>query len=346
MLILKIVGVIALLVVAAVVAGVIWLWRAAVREAAAATPYPPARISLEREEHPVWRNESQVMKYAADFRAAGFEEIGVFTIPEMGALHLLAFVHLAERFYACIYDHKKLAPSFDICGEFADRTELTGCNTAVGESIDKRPGDIKLHMPNESVKTVFNALREYPKAAERLPVTREGFAETFKREYARTMNWSMSKGGISREEIRRQAQQDKRPVTDEQLEEVYKEMRASYVEQLQKGCIAQYLDEAKLPIVEWERIQHRTLAVPETLTLEEIAELFETTGCLDEEQRHALTKVETSYGENGLDLLKRIIAGNVGALGLKEIAQISEPVRAAIVLLPDDDAPWVVKAAA
>jgi len=345
MLILKIVGVIALLVVAVVVIAVIWFWRA-VRRAAATQGCPPARISLEPEEHPVWRNEGRVMGYAAELRSAGFEEIGVFTIPELGAMHVLAFVHLAERFYACIYDHSQGAPWFDIYGEFADQTELTGSNTAVGDTLDKRPGDTKLSMPNQSVKTIFNALLEHPRAAGRLTVTREGFADTFKRQYARGMNWRMSKGGVSREEIRRQAQQDNRSFTDEQLEEAYKELRASYVEQLQKGCIAQYLDEAKLPIIEWEQIQHRTLAVPETLTLEEIVALFETTAGLDEEQRHALTKIEAAYGENGLDLLKRIIAGNVGALGLKEIAQISEPVRAAIVLLPDDDAPWVVKAAA
>ena len=74
-------------------------------------------------------------------------------------------------------------------------------------------------------------------------------------------------------------------------------------------------------------------------------ELFETTGCLDEEQRHALTKVETAYGEDGLHLLKRIMAGNIGALGLKEIAQISEPVRAVIVLLPDTHASSLLKVA-
>src|SRR5687767_7148423 len=136
MLILKIIGVIALLVVAAVVGGVIWFWRAVAR-AAAAQPYPPARVSLEPEEHPAWRNKSQVMKYAAEFRAAGFEEVGVFTIPEMGALHLLAFVHLAERFYACIYDHKQVAPWFDIYAEFGDQTELTGTNTAIGDAMDK-----------------------------------------------------------------------------------------------------------------------------------------------------------------------------------------------------------------
>ena len=242
---LKIIGVIALVVVAAVVAGAVWFWRA-VRAAAATEPYPPARVSLEPEEHPTWRHESQVMKYAAELRAAGFEQIGVFTIPEMGALHLLAFVHLAEKFYACIYDHKQVV-WFDIFGEFIDQTGLTGTNTAIGDAMDKRPGEIQLSMPHESVKMVFDALREHPRAAERLRVTREGFTETFKRQYARGMNWRMSKGGTSREEIRRQAQEDKRSLTDEQLEEVYKEIRATYVEQLQKGCIAQYLDEAKLP---------------------------------------------------------------------------------------------------
>src|SRR5687768_12723649 len=177
MLILKIIGVIVLLVAAVVVGGVIWFWRA-VKRGLANPPAPPCRVTLEPEEHPAWRNESQVMKYAAELREAGFEQIGVFTIPEMGALHLVAFVHVVERFYACVYDHKEVAPWFDICAEFADQTELTGTNTAIGDAIDKRPGDIKLSMPHESVKTVFNALREHSKAAERLPVTREGFSET------------------------------------------------------------------------------------------------------------------------------------------------------------------------
>ena len=343
MLILKIIGVVVLVAAAVIVAGVIWFWRA-VRQTAN-PPCPPCRVTLEPEEHPTWRNESQVMKYAAEFRAAGFEEVGVFTIPEMGGLHLMAFVHLAERFYACIYDHKATPPWFDICAEFADQSGLTGSNTALGDAVDRRPGDIKISMPQESVKAVFKALREHPTAAQRVAVTREAFAETFKREYARSMNWTMRKGGVSREEIRRQAREDKQSLTDEQLEEAYKSLRASYVEQLQKACIAQYLDEAKTPLLDWERVQHRTLAVPETLTLEEIAELFEMSGCLDEEQRHALTKVEVTHGEGGLEILERIMAGNVGALGLKKVAEISEPVRASIVLLPDPERSPLLKVA-
>lgn len=345
MLILKIIGVVALIVVAIVVVGVIWFWRAVVKEAAT-PPFPPCRVNLEPEEHPTWRNEGQIMKYAAEFRAAGFEQVGVFTIPEMGGLHLLAFVHAAERFYACIYDHQQVPPWFDIFAEFADQTELTGSNTQLGDTMDRRPGDIKVAMKDSSVKEVFNALREHPKAAERLAVARESFAETFKRQYARSMNWTMRKGGVSREEIRRQMQQDKQELTDEQFEEVCKEVRASYVQQLQQGCIAQYLDESKIPLVDWERMQHRAFAVPETLDSKELVELIDTTGYLDEEQRHALSKMEVTTGTDAIETIQKIITQNVGGLGLQRIAEISEPVRAWIVLLPDPNAPAPAKLAA
>src|SRR5688572_12895818 len=105
MLILKIIGIVALVVVAIVVVGVLWFWRQ-LRAAAKddAIPYPACRINLEPEAQPAWRSEGQIKKYAAEFCALGFEEIGAFSIPEMGGLQLLAFVHPTERFYGVIYD--------------------------------------------------------------------------------------------------------------------------------------------------------------------------------------------------------------------------------------------------
>lgn len=333
MLILKIIGIIALIVVAVVVLGAIWFWRMVVK-GADTKPYPPCRISLTPEETPAWHHEGQVNKVAAELRAAGFADEGIFTVPETG-LHVMGFVNVPERFYACIYDWKELGAIFDICTELPNNAELTGTNSTMGASMDTRPEDIKLGMAKASVKEVLDALRAHPRAAERLPVAKGGFVGTFEQQYARSMNWTMKKGGISREEIRRQAEKDNVKVTEEQLDEMYKEMRASYVEQLLKGCVAQYLDESKVPALEWERIQHRTIAVPETLTREEIVELIETEGCLDEEQERALKKLQVSQGENGVQIVRNIIAGNIAALGLKEMGEIQEPVHAVIVSFPD-----------
>ena len=102
--------------------------------------------------------------------------------------------------------------------------------------------------------------------------------------------------------------------------------------------MAQYLDEQNLVAAEWERIQDRTFAIPETLELKEVVEVISTAMCLDDEQRHALEKVQTAFGETALNVAERILNANVGALGLRKLGEVKEPVPAVILLAPENNA--------
>lgn len=336
MLILKIIGWVALVVVAIVVAGGVWFWRQLKAAAKAeAMLFPPARVNLEPEENPAWRNEKQVLKLAAEFRALGFEQIGVFSLPEVGGTYLMGFVHVAERFYGCVYDYTVTAPTFDFFAELGNDQDLTGSNSTIGAHLDQRPGEMKVRLKDGSVAAVWDAVRAHEKAPGRREVARDGFVETFKKQYARSMAWSLRQGGPSKESMRRQTQLEKMEITDEELEEAYQDSRRGYRQQLQQACIAEYLDQNKIQLVEWERIHHRAFAIPETLTLKEVVEMIELTGYLDDEQEHALKKLESSFSETGIDLAKKIINQNIGGMGLKQIGEVSEPVPAWILLLPD-----------
>src|SRR5688572_4898918 len=347
MLILKIIGWVALAVVAFVVLAGLWFWRQLKAAAKADTmPFPPARVNLEPEENPAWRNEKEVLKLAADFRALGFEQTGVFSIPEIGGTYLVGLVHVTERFYGCVYDYAVTAPTFDFFAELGNDEDLTGTNSTIGAHLDQRPGELKVRVKDGSVAEVWDAVRAHARAPGRLEVARDGFVETFKKGYARSMAWSLRQGGPSKESMRRQAQLDKIELTDEELEEAYQDSRRGYRQQLQKACIAEYLDQNKIQLVEWERIHHRAFAIPETLSLKEVVETIELTGYLDEEQEHALKKVEGSFSESGIDLAKKIITQNVGGMGLKQLGEVSEPVPAWILLLPDANEREAFKVAA
>ncbi len=335
-LLLKIIGIVALVIVVLVILGVLWLWRtfkAMIKSQADA--HPPCRVTLEPEDNPLWRSERTILDLASEFRAAGFEQIGVFTIPEMSNLQFLAFVHITEKFYGCLYDHQKLEPTFEIIADFADDSGLAGTSTTLGAELEQRPGCVTIRKDGASVVEIFEAVRQHPKAAERLPLTREGFVENFKKGYAISMNWRLKKGGVSKEEIKRQAARDGQKITDEQVDEVYVEMREGYVCQLKQGCLAQYLDEQKMVASEWERVQDRTFAIPETLDVKEVIEAIEEAMTLDEEQRHVLEKVRTAFGENAVHVVERILSENIGALGLRKLAEVKEPVPAFIMLAPD-----------
>jgi hypothetical protein len=338
---LKIIGII---VVVVIIGGILLLRMVMkfVKGAVDAMPTcPPCRVSLEPEAEPQWLKPEVVQKYAAQFREQGFQDVGAFSVPELGGLQLLAFVHPGERLYGAVYEHKKLPHTFDIVCGYPDESGITGTNTKIGETLDPRPGQVTLRLDQADVATVFRAVLDKAGPAERNPVAVGDFVSHFKRAYVRGMNWRMKKGGSSREEIRRQAAAQGNEVTDEQVDAVYESLRSAYVTELRAGCLAQFLDEQQLKASEWEFIQNRVAAIPETLTVKEVIEVIQDYASLDNEQEHQLQQITTSFGETAVDVVQRIVQQNIATLKLKVLGETQEPVRALVVQFPhaEDEAP-------
>ena len=346
---LKILLVIVLVVLAVLALGVWWLirkFKSAIKLALDAKALqPPCRLNPEPEPNPQWRRPEQIQQFAEDFVAHGFTPLGAFTIPETGGLQLAAFVHEAERLYGVAYDHEKLPPNIDIVCRYEDGTDLTGTNTTFGDALERPPGSPAIRLNGGGVREVLAAVQQHPATAPRIPVKGEEFAARFKAAYAKEMNWRLKRGGVSREEIRRQAAKDGTKLTDEQFEEAYQEQRANYLAELQAGCIAQYLDEQKPAPAEWEEIQPRVFAVPETLTEGEVRAALQENCQLDEEQTHRLEQIKLTFGQTALDFMRQVVEENRGALGLKRLGAVQEPVPAEIFLVeaadgdagPDDE---------
>jgi hypothetical protein len=331
--ILIVVGVIGLLAVVAV-AWFIRTIRWAIKAEMDCPGCPPCRVNPEPESNPQWRNSTVIRRYAEEFESLGFKEVGAFSLPELSGLLILAFVHPTEHLYGVIYDHKTIEPTFDICCAFEDGSGLSATNTSMGNTLDKRPDHALLWVGKETVREVLEAAQKHPQPAARKPVAREGFVAYFKKDYAEGMNWRLKKGGINREEIRRQAQQDGQQLSEEQLEESYKSLRESYLRELGAGCMAQYLDAGQPAVAEWEPLRERAFAIPETLSAEEIVETINNVRPLDEEQQHVLAKVQPAFGETAVDLMEKILAQNIGTLGLVKLGEVREPVQALILLAP------------
>jgi hypothetical protein len=334
---LKVAAAAVLIVVAVAALGIFlvirWFRRAVKAETEAETT-PPCRVNPELEPNPEWKNRKQLEEWSTQLRALGFEDAGAFAIPEMAGLQMAGFCHPGERLMAVIYDHTKIAPSFDICFERPDTSGVTGTNTTLGHDMARRPESKRISIENATVEQVYRAVAGEGTAAERVAVTPADFATHFKASYARSMNWTLKQGGVTRDDIRREAKRMGQEITDEMVEECFGNMREGYVTELRSGCLAQYLDESRLPASEWEKIRDRAFAVPETLNLKEVVETIESTVCLDEEQRHRLEQVQSGQAEDALVVVDRILKDNIGTLGLKKLGEVNEPVRAYILLAP------------
>lgn len=341
---LKIILIIVLVILLVIAFAVWWLLRKfksimkVIKEEIENKPmHPPCRVNPQVEPNPQWRNPEQIKKFTDEFLAHGFTSLGAFTIPETGGLQIAAFVHEAERLYGTIYDHQKMPPNIDIVGDLEDGGELSGSNTKFGDTVDRRPEVIAIRLDGGGVKELLAAVLAHPTQSPRKPVNGADFAEYFRLSYAKAMNWRMKRGGTTREEIRRQAKKDGTELTDEEFEEVYKQQHESDMTELQAGCIAQYLDEQKPAPVEWNEIESRVFAVPAPLTEAEIIELLELHCDLDEEQTHRLKQIKLAFGQTALDFMHQVMDGNIGALKLKRLGAVQEPVPAEIFLAPDDE---------
>lgn len=333
----KIILVLVLIALVVVVIGVWWFInkvKTAFKDALSGmTVAPPCRVTLQPESHPEWRNGAKIKQYSDDFAANGFTPLGAFSLPELPSLRLAAFVNEAENLFGIAYDHEKLPPNFDVVCRYEDGTDLTVTNTTYASAMDRPPGSPAIRLEGVGVREALDAAWKHPASAPRIPARCGDFAGRFESAYAQEMNWRMSRGGVTREEVRRQAEKkggDK--ITDEQLDEVYENQRAAYIAQLQAGCIAQYKREQKPAPAEWEEIEHRVFAIPEVFTEAEVLAEVEANLSLDEEQSARLQMIKLEPGQTALDFMNQALTGKAGPLTLAQIGSVQEPVPARLFL--------------
>jgi hypothetical protein len=79
--------------------------------------------------------------------------------------------------------------------------------------------------------------------------------------------------------------------------------------------------------MEWEQLQGRAFALPETLQLDEVIEALNAR--LDDEQRRHLEQIQTAFGESVLEFTDKVLQNN---LGIRKLGEVSSPVRAYILV--------------
>lgn len=329
------------LAVAALTLGIIaWLWKRfqPVQLPQAVTP-PPCRITLVSEENPSWKGEKHVSRLTDLFRAVGFQRLGAYRIPELDNQRILGMIHPTERFYACIYD-SKTQPIFEVFAEFSSDNSLVATNSTWVRDMEQRPGSVTLRLSNASPQQILQALGQQEKATDRMAVSGNGFVTAFTKAYVRNLNWRLKKGDITRDQIRLDAKREGRGLTNEQIEELYRAKRSAYVAQLQDACRTQYRDEQKIDPAAWQGLQNRVVAIPETFDLKEVinALSYAVSAALNDKQLQALQRMETSLGDDGIVFIEKIISKNIGDLNLRQLGEVSEPVRAWIVAAPEAEA--------
>ena len=167
---------------------------------------PPLRVHVVPENSGNGCMRREMQKYGQDLDAQGFEEIGTFRIPEIAGLVLTAYTQPYQSVSAVVYNHPLAGCFVDVFSENERGQSLTVSSAPAGEELDHPPGHNKVIDKTMMVVEMYDFLLTRRPSGPHKRIDETNFVEEFQAAYAKDMDWRMSRGGVTDEEVRRSAE--------------------------------------------------------------------------------------------------------------------------------------------
>jgi hypothetical protein len=195
---------------------------------------PPMRIKL----NPATLDEAahavDLQRMSTELEGLGFRRGELYSLEGAGML-CQALFHPNERVDGLVYDHSFAGVWIDFDLRFADGTSLCYSNSPQGSTLDHPPGHDIRHFPGEQVAVLWERFQHDLPSKLRANSDAAGFVQRFEEGYREEMDWRISRGGVTIEEIRRTVAQGGDDDASEEL--------ISMIQTAWHMRIAQHLDE-------------------------------------------------------------------------------------------------------
>jgi len=191
---------------------------------------PPARVALVTTQ-PSKRHSDNVEKHKKELEARGFRKLGTYRVDPMKGVLLTAFAHPEQSLCGIVYTHPVAGCFMDVVALTEDDRSLTVSTAPAGGELDQREGHQKIYDRTMTVTTLYETALQKRPEGQYVSWNAGNFARKFEEAYAKEMAWRVSRGGATREEVRRIADATGRTFTDEQIEMA----RQTYQEKLQSA---------------------------------------------------------------------------------------------------------------
>jgi hypothetical protein len=195
---------------------------------------PPLRIKLAPAEADQVPHTEEFERLTLEIQTLGFQRGALFSMAEIGGVCRGLF-HPQRQVDAVIYDHPLLNVWVDFVARYADDTTLTVSNCRQVSVLDRPPGQAARNFPGEQISVLWERFQTEVGSRPLTAISADGFSERFENAYRREMDWRISRGGLTEEEIRRQAATGGDGEVDDDLVEV--------VQRAWQMRIAQHFDE-------------------------------------------------------------------------------------------------------
>jgi hypothetical protein len=344
--VLMIIGGLVVLVVVTAVLGLLWLrWKirklggkfGEMLDSLQAGGPPPMRIKLEAVSAVDWEDPDAVDKLLQPLREVGFTDIGTYVIAAIDT-RAHALQQPAESVCAVIYEHPQIGVWADLVTRYEDGGTISYAN-AKDDRMD-RPANrqVTYFEGCDTGKLYRRLLDERPRKA-MFRVDAGNFVDVFEQAYAEEMDWRMSRGGPTEQEIRRIAERDGQECTPELVETIRGSWSQSYNEFLDDQLRDAYLATSGVAASRWEQIRDQVVFVHDQLTPQEVVDLYEEALDWDDGRAEALSDAaqRTAESRSPRDAFAECNVKLPSQSRFEKIGSVDEPVAADVYLMPDVD---------
>jgi len=187
---------------------------------------PPFRIEIEPARDSSWIWPGVIESVAADLHGEGFADVGVFDL-KPAAIRTLALLDAKRSIWGLVCEQPKIGLWLQLVTEFEDGTSITYSTDARATILDPAPQQILKSLPEMNAKELIAAfVAERPEGAMK-PVIAEKFPTVFESSWARCMDWRISRGGVTADEIRRMVAHYGGEATPEMIESIQRKWRSA-----------------------------------------------------------------------------------------------------------------------
>lgn len=234
---------------------------------------PPFRITLEPSSDLEWTGRDTVDSITAALEAIGYVRAGDFLVAEMGGVKLRGLVNGEACTLAALYEHPQIdTPLLDLLGLHQDRHHVL-VTTAPDDGLDTPPSKTVHRAVNdlaerEAVGPAVGAMHEtlLADSAGRQPIAIGPtlFPLTFATAYAAEMDWRISRGGVTAEEVRGAAAAGgQEPPDEDSIERVQRQWRSAISDFVGEETQRAFLAAGSVLATDWEEMRDRVLVVHE-----------------------------------------------------------------------------------
>jgi hypothetical protein len=124
---------------------------------ASALAKQPDRITLQRASATAWKNGDAPRQVASTLKERGFEDVGVYSVPELPGILVQLLAHSGEGVYAAVYEHPQAGSWLDLVSKFQDGTSLT-YSTSPPTALKPRPGHPSVNMRGAKPDAVLDKM--------------------------------------------------------------------------------------------------------------------------------------------------------------------------------------------